>query len=533
MEEKRRKKKKKIRLSPLTWMILVIASVAFYLTAIGFVVFPDKYKLPLLGILAVIAALLGFFSLRKPQKKHIIVSVINILLSAVMVIACVYLPYLESQMRGIFTTSDESTSTVVINCYVLTTDYKSAHTDIFTDTSTSEDIADYAASTFIGQTAVDQDNQNYAVSQIESELGTDTITVLSKDDIPSAVQALYDNEGQVLIMNESYEDTVSEITGLESFSTDTEVIYSVERTLQTETSTADAVNNEGAFAIYLAGEDTRSGELSTYGRTDVDMILAVNPSTHQLLQVSIPRDYYINNPALGGLDKLTHLGNNGIENTLEGVNAAFNLDIQYYMVVNFSSFYNIVNALGGIDIDNPYEFSTSGSNGSSVQSGSETIGGSYTFPAGRIHLDGDMALSYCRERYNLANGDYDRNEHQSIVIQGIIDKLTSTEILTNFNDVLNSLQGQFLTNLSTDTIYGLAEQQLNDGGSWNMVRYHLGGTGTMAGTVSMGWNRMLYVVEPFDSQITFVNEQVNKVLNGETITQESLPDEDKTTYIEN
>jgi anionic cell wall polymer biosynthesis LytR-Cps2A-Psr (LCP) family protein len=144
-----------------------------------------------------------------------------------------------------------------------------------------------------------------------------------------------------------------------------------------------------------------------------------------------------------------------------------------------------------------------------------------------------MALSYCRERYNLANGDYDRNEHQSIVIQGIIDKLTSTEILTNFNDVLNSLQGQFLTNLSTDTIYGLAEQQLNDGGSWNMVRYHLGGTGTMAGTVSMGWNRMLYVVEPFDSQITFVNEQVNKVLNGETITQESLPDEDKTTYIEN
>lgn len=532
MEEKK-EKKRKIRLSSLTWVVLTAITIIFYLTVIFFAVFPDKYKLPLLGILTVLVALLGYFSRHDPNKKHTIVSIINIVLSVVMAIAIVYLPFLENQIQGIFIFGDASASKVKINCYVMTSDYKSEHMDVFTETSTSEDITDYIDSTFISQTSVDQDNQNYALKQVESELGSGTITILNKEDIPSAVQALYENEGKVLIMNESNEATVEEIDGLENFSTDTEVIYTVERTMETGTSTADAVTNEGAFVIFLAGEDTRTGELSTYGRTDVNMLLAVNPSSHQILQVSIPRDYYIYNPALDGLDKLTHLGNNGIENTLDGINAAFGLDVQYYMVVNFSSFYNIINALGGIDIYNPYEFSTEGSNGTSVQSGSETIGGSYTFPEGTIHLDGDMALSYVRERFSLPNGDYDRNEHESIVIQGIIDKLTSTEVLANLNDLMSTMQGQVLTNLSMTTIYGLAEQQLSKGGSWNMIRYHLGGTAMMAGTASMGSNRKLYVVEPFDSQIQFVYEQVNKVLNGETISQESLPDEDQTTYIEN
>jgi LCP family protein required for cell wall assembly len=529
MEEKKRR----IRLSSLTWVVLTAVSIVFYLTVILFVVFPDKYKLPLLGILAAVVALLGFFSRRKPYKKHTFVSIINITLSVLMGIAIVYLPFLENQIQGIFISGNASTSTVKINCYVMTSDYKNQHTDVFTETSTSENITDYIDSTFIGQTSVDQDNQNYALREVENKLGSGTITVLNKEDIPTAVQALYENEGEVLIMNESYEATVEEITGLENFSTDTEVIYTVERAMEADISTADAVTTEGAFVIFLAGEDTRTGELSIYGRTDVNMLLAVNPSNHQILQVSIPRDYYIYNPALEGLDKLTHLGNNGIENTLDGINAAFGLDVQYYMVVTFSSFYNIINAIGGIDIYNPYEFSTEGSNGTSVQSGSESIGGSYTFPEGTIHLDGDMALSYVRERFSLTNGDYDRNEHESIVIQGIIDKLTSSEVLANVNDLMSSLQGQVLTNLSTTTIYGLAEQQISEGGSWNMIRYHLGGTAMMAGTASMGWNRKLYVVEPFDSQIQFVYEQVNKVLEGETIGQETLPDEDQTTYIEN
>ncbi len=528
-----KKKKRKIRLSSLTWLILAAISVVFYLTVILFAVFPDQYRLPLLGILAALVVLLGCFSGHTPHEKHAFVTVINITLTVLMAIAIVYLPFLQNQIQGIFIFGNASAAAVKINCYVMTSAYKSAHTDVFTDTGTSEEITDYIDSTFITQSSVDQDNQSYALRQVESELGSGTITILSKEDIPSAVQVLYDNEGDVLIMNESYEATVEEITGMESFSTDTEVIYTVERTMATDTSTASAVTNEGAFVIFLAGEDTRTGELSVYGRTDANMILAVNPANHQILQVSIPRDYYIYNPALDGLDKLTHLGNNGIDNTLAGINTAFGLDVQYYMVVNFSTFYNIINAIGGIDIYNPYEFSTEGSNGEAVQSGTESIGGAYTFPEGTIHLDGDMALSYVRERFSLTNGDYDRNEHQSIVIQGIIDKLTSPEVLANLNSLMSTMQGQVLTNLPMNTIYSLAEQQLSEGGSWNMIRYHLGGTAMMAGTASMGWSRKLYVVEPFDSQIQFVYEQVNKVLNGEIISQESLPDEELTTYLDN
>lgn len=519
------RKRRRIRPAVIFWFILVAASIAFYLILSNFIVFPDKYKLPFIVLLLAIDMLMGLFVFHRPKKKHIFTSIINIVLSAAMIAACVYVPYLEGKMENIFVSTDSTTSTVTVNCYVMTADYKSAHTDVFTDTTTSENLSDYVSSTFITQSAVDQDTQTAAIEDIQNELGVDTLNTLSQTDIASAVQSLYNNEGQVLIMNSSFEETISEISGFENFTSETEVIYTATVALQTETAEATPTTNaDGSFAIYLAGEDTRSSELSTYGRTDVNMILVVNPSTHQILQVSIPRDYYINNPALGGLDKLTHLGNSGIENTLAGVNEEFGLDIGYYMVVNFSTFYNIIEAIGGIDIDNPYEFTTSGSNGSAVQSGSTTIGGSYTFPEGTIHLDGDMALSYVRERYNLQNGDYDRNEHQSIVIKGIIDKLTSSEILTHYQDVLTALQGQFLTNLSSDTIYSLAEEQLDSGESYEMIRYHLGGTGTYAGTVSMGWSTQLYVVEPIDSQVQFVNEQVNKVLNGETISQETLPE---------
>ena len=94
---------------------------------------------------------------------------------------------------------------------------------------------------------------------------------------------------------------------------------------------------------------------------------------------------------------------------------------------------NIIDKLGGVTVYNPNEFT-----------GYWT--GNY-FPAGEITLDSTMALEYVRERYNLPDGDLDRNAHQQIVLKAIIEKLTSPAMIPHFASILDSLAGSFLTNV--------------------------------------------------------------------------------------
>lgn len=248
------------------------------------------------------------------------------------------------------------------------------------------------------------------------------------------------------------------------------------------------------------------------------MILTVNPNTRQMLIVGIPRDTYIPNPALDhGLDKLTHLGNHGINNTIEGVSDYFDIDIDYYGEVIFDTFKRIIDAVGGIDIDNPFYFAE----------------GNYSIKEGMIHLNGDQALAYARTRHPLSNGDYGRNEHQTFVLKAFIKKIMSPDMLKNYSELLDALNGQFMTKMNVQDIFKLANMQLNDNREWDIITYHLGGVGDMMGTASMGWDRKLYVVHPFDSQVKFVKKQMEMMKRDEVIIQEELPQGGETTYIPN
>jgi len=522
----------------ITWLFLIILSVAFLTVSAGFIAFPIKYLIYIGIILFLVDTFLGVFSLNQTGRststrhiKKIIVTFINLILSFCLLTGSIYLPILQEKMKGIFV-DPADTQEVRINAYVMTSKYKSMHPELFADTNTSMNLLDYIEKKFIIQTKVDQENQAYALEDIQSQLNTSTINSISEQDVISSVAALYQNVGDVLILNSSYESALSDIAGYENFSSETEVLYSVTKTIKVkskEKSVLDYTNH--SFSVFIAGSDSRSTELSYYTRTDTNLLLTVDPVNKQILLISIPRDWYVKNPALGnGFDKLTHLGNNGIQNTIDGLNEEFSFDyIENYFEVNFVTFYNIVEAVGGIDINNPYAFSVN--NGAAYDTAYGVKAG-YVFEEGNLHLNGNQALSYVRERYNLTNGDYGRNEHQAIVLQAIISKLTSKEILTSFNSLLNSLQGNFLTSMNTDDIYALAKMQLNDGGSWKFVNYHLEGIGDNNVTASMG-NQELYVSYPIAEQVEYVKQQINSVMNGEIIAQGSLPVETKTPYLPN
>ena len=507
------KKLKSKKTELITWLLFLISGLLLYFIATNYAVFPSKYKMPLLLVIIALICISGIITILARNLFRYVSITLNVILSILMIAGLILLPNIETRVRNIF--KDVRVDEAIISVFSTNEKYK-------------ENLSDYQNPIFIIQKRNDQENQSYAIEKIKEMLGVSSIKTIEKEDILSAVEALYNNEGDLLILNEAYIDTIEDIEKFNKFSDDTKVVTSIVKQIEVvvEKPIEKDVTNS-LFTFYIAGEDTRSGRLSIYGRTDVDIVVNINPVTRQVMIIGLPRDTYIPNPALDyGYDKLTHLGNDGIQNTMKGVSEYYGIDIDYYGVVNFNTFKYIVDALDGIDIENPYYFNTYGGNGG-------MNGESYEFPEGTIHLYGDAALAYCRERWNLPNGDYGRSEHQTIALKAIIQKLMSTDSLSRYDDLLNALQGQFLTNMDVEDIYKLIAMQLNDNSSWDIISYHMGGEGDMQGTASMGWDRRLYVVHPFESQVKFIKQETEKMKNNEEITQQKLPNEEDTTYIPN
>ncbi|MFQ7539032.1 MAG: LCP family protein, partial [Clostridium sp.] len=254
------------------------------------------------------------------------------------------------------------------------------------------------------------------------------------------------------------------------------------------------------FNIYITGIDTY-GTISTVSRSDVNMIATVNPKTHQVLLTSIPRDYYVPQPCQGGqTDKLTHTGIFGVDCTVETVENYFGIDINYYVRVNFSSVENIVDALGGINVESPIAFDALG----------------YSFSAGTNSLNGKEALAFSRERYSLGGGDRDRGKNQMRVITGIINKAISPSIITNYTSILDAVSGSFQTNMSNSEMTSLIKMQINDMSGWDIEQIAVNGTGNAsAWSPANGFNS--WVMEPNVNTVKRAVEVMKKVENGEDV----------------
>ena len=159
-----------------------------------------------------------------------------------------------------------------------------------------------------------------------------------------------------------------------------------------------------------------------------------------------------------------------------------------------------------MDIVNPYAFSI----------------GDTQFPEGEIHLNGENALSYVRARYNLPDGDFGRNQHQIIVLRAMLQKILSPEIINSFTELMDALNGTFLTNISTDSIWDFANMQINDLASWDVIQYSVTGSTGGGETASMP-GRQLSVVFPNENHVAFISGEIQKMMENNRIEQGTLP----------
>ena len=504
----KRKKKKRVLSARFVWLFLLISAAAFAFIVFGLAFLPDDWKLMALIVIAAIVFITGILSYAFQKSRFI--KTIDVILIIALVAADVLVPHYESLVNNLFDNVAGNKTTVRL--YVMNEDYRSAHPEYFSDTSVFTSLSDYGSASFATCLSSDKSNQSYALQQVENQLGS--VDTLDCSSVVQEAEYLYTAQADVMVLSDSYVSMVTDTDAYANFKDETTVIASYTIASSSNSSTDKDALTSQPFAIFIGGND-QEGELYTEGRTDVDMIVTVNPSTHQIAIVSMPRDSYIPNPAYGtdAYDKLTHLGLSGIQNTLDGLNSYMGLGdtLNHYVIVNFTTFRTIIDALGGVDVDNPFAFD------------SDQFGPHYEFPEGTIHLDSEYALAYARERYHLPNGDFDRNLHQQLLMKAIIEKLTSASVVVHLESLLKSLDGQFLTDLSGDSIYAFAKMQLSENISWNIVNYHvLGETGTSPCASAGG--EYLSVVYPYDNQVEFVTQVIQDVINGSTVEQQDLPD---------
>ncbi|MDD7215543.1 MAG: LCP family protein [Anaerovoracaceae bacterium] len=343
-----------------------------------------------------------------------------------------------------------------------------------------EDVSGLAGQTL--GTYMDNDlNYSEAKAMLQEKVD---VEYAYEENVGTALEKLYSGDyPAILISAASYEVLKGENSALE---TETKILYTIKVPVETGDHT-NAVNvTKEPFNVYISGIDVE-GDISTVSRSDVNMIATVNPVTHRVLLTSIPRDYYITLPSKNAKDKLTHSGLYGVQETIGAVEGIMGIDINYYVRVNYTTVVKLVDAIGGIEVDSPYDFTTSGM---------QSLNGHH-FVKGINHLDGRAALAFCRERHSFVNGDMQRNENQQLVMEGILKKATSsTTILTSYTSILDAVKGNMETNMSTDEMSSLIKMQLNGMPGWDIEKQAIKGTNSSGYCYALGFPASIVDQDP-------------------------------------
>lgn len=494
-----KKKKKRInRTFRTVGKFLVLIQMLLTLIFIAFTwrlgMIPVKYVAGLGAILLVFAAVLFTFQ-SISRGKAIISKLVSLLMSAVLIFGSVYL---YRTHNAIWDISGDTLGTQINSMLV------AVRSD-----DPAEKVSDTSDYIYGVQHAEDGSDVDKAMEMVNEEAGTEVMTA-EYETLNEQAGALLDGSVQAIVYNEGYGSILDEV--YENFQGQIKIIaqYSIE----TETDTAIQgeaaevnVKNE-TFSVYISGIDVY-GPVSTKSRSDVNIIATVNPSTKQILLTNTPRDYYVTIPGVSGdsKDKLTHAGIYGVDKSMDTLENLYGIEIPFYARVNFTSLITLVDAMGGIDVNSEYAFTTNGDGGVALN-----------VQEGINHFDGQQALAFSRERYSLEGGDNQRGKNQMAVIQAMIQKMLTPEMLLKAPDLISQVSDSVETNMAMDQIQELIQSQLNTGGSWTIKSMAAEGTGDSQYCYSMP-GTALYVMQPDQASVDAIKSEMQAVENGETLTE--------------
>lgn len=290
---------------------------------------------------------------------------------------------------------------------------------------------------------------NYVIAKeiIDDKNLEDDNKIVTYDDLLVMLKDLYNGEIDLMFISSNYSVMFQNTEGFENIGNEVKVIYEKEKTIEKETATVSKLGGSDIkpFSVLLMGVDSEKDGLkkNSYANGDGLMLITFNPDTLNITMMSIPRDSYVPISCRDNTkNKLTHAGWFGTDCMIETIENVFDIDINYYVKVNFKGVVGIVDALGGVEVDVPQKLCTDDSNRQ----------GEICINKGLQTLNGEQALVLARNRYDLKLGDISRGYNQQLLLKALINKLTEIRSVNTVIDLLETISNNLDTNFTTDEI---------------------------------------------------------------------------------
>lgn len=518
-------------LSLLSWIVLIIfVTSAGYLVwqAVSLGIFSAVQLTVACGILALILVLFLFLLLKPFQHSwvKVVIWVICGALSAVFLSGGYYLAQTGSFFASVSTGSnsvgDDENAAILDEADLLSN--KVAMTVVTYAMHESEITSPSQLNgKLVGVIRqADQKGTDGALDQLKDKGATSPHTV-EYENAYALVDALYGGEVEAIVLPEQFhEDLLNAANDLNRYNALTTFTNTVDQYIYYEPmpdemkNPADPVADitKDPFTILISGADSY-GNLSANSRSDVNMLVTVNPVTHQVLMVSLPRDSYLpfsckkNQYACiniaGAEDKLTHSGIYGIGTTESTIEDYLDVEINYTVRVNFSSLINIIDAVGGIDVE--------------VEPGLEVdtfyANGTEGVKAGLNHLDGERALAFARERHAYLNGDNQRVINQQLVLKSLLHKMMSPSMVVKYPSFIRALSTAFVTNMPSRQIKALIGLELSSFPKWDIQSYAISGDASNQYSPSLNASASVLIVN--EAQAEEARALIDTVIAGEPV----------------
>lgn len=459
-----------------------------------------KYLAISLGVISIIVLWLVYFINVLPMEYFIVLCFLLLIIDAIVIALLLSFGTIKNILGGFFSLLLIVTMIVGINYELNTLDFFKQFG--FNEYKT-ENYGIYVLKSSNYENIVDLENKSIGHLDLKKYAGlnkvvdkiTKKIEFKSKtyDDIHSIVSDLIGEKIEGIILEEAQveilkEENYNEYELLKSIYSD-----AIELSIKKNKSNIDITKD--SYNIYISGIDTY-GNITNVSRSDVNILATVNPVKKEILLTNIPRDYYVKLHSFNEYDKLTHAGIYGIDESISTIEDLLDTKINYYVKVNFTSLIDIVDALDGIVVNSNYGFTT--------------VDG-YSFKKGNNYLDGKEALSFARERKAFKEGDRIRGENQQLILTSIINKATSTKIITNYTEILKAVKGKFITNIKDEEITKLIKMQFSDGKAWNIKSISVNGVDSYDYVYSYKKNK-LYVMRPIQETVDNAKGKIKDVM---------------------
>ena len=476
--------KKNIKKHNLIFRIISILLIISAIIATGFLIYFEILPIIYLALFIIVIGLIifGLITLlnNKRLKKwiRIVVSIPSSIFIIIFTFLCFYSVGTIGFLSNILDVGIRNDSYSV---YVIDSNYKKI-----------DDLNDK----IIGVSESKEESTIKAIDKVAKKI---EYNKLEYDTTSESVEGIYDKEVDAIIALDSNIDILKE----DSDEYDNlKAIYTFNISTKVDTlSNAVDVSKEN-FVFYISGIDT-NGKVATKARSDVNILVAVNPKENKILMINTPRDYYVKLHNKKAMDKLTHAGVYGIEESLKTLEDLYEIDINYYARINFTTFISIVEKLGGITVDVPVSFCE--------QTSSRTSSKQICLKKGKQKLNGEQALALSRTRHTISGGDRGRIENQMLVLEAIIDKTLSPNILLKYNSLLNSISKSVVTNIEQKTITKLIKKQIKNNDAWTIESYSVDGTDSSNITYSTG-NIKAYIMKPKEETVMEAKKKLDEIL---------------------